>query len=272
MDSQRRDAALSGEIRLNSDMRILILGGTTEARQLAERLAVRIDLDVTLSLAGRTAVPAAQPVPVRTGGFGGAQGLADHLSSHRFDALIDATHPYAATISANAAAAAARTGVPLVALRRPGWTPAAGDRWIEVDSMADAVPAVGAAPRHVFLALGRKEIAPFEAAPQHRYLVRSVDPVEPPLAVPDAVYVTARGPFAEADERTLLAAHGIDIVVAKNSGGAATYGKIAAARTLALPVVMLRRPPLPEVAAVQTVVEVVDFIDHLSAIATPRGV
>jgi precorrin-6A/cobalt-precorrin-6A reductase len=253
-------------------MRILILGGTTEARQLAGRLAARNDLDVTLSLAGRTAAPAAQPVPVRTGGFGGADGLADHLRAENIGALIDATHPYAATMSANAAAAAARTGIPLVALRRPGWTPVASDRWIEVDRMADAVPALGNAPRHVFLALGRKEIAPFEAAPQHRYLVRSVDPVEPPLGVPHAAYITARGPFAEADERALLTGHGIDIIVAKNSGGAATYGKIAAARVLGIPVIMLRRPPPPEVAAVESVEEVVGFIDHLSAIATARGV
>jgi precorrin-6A/cobalt-precorrin-6A reductase len=253
-------------------MRILILGGTAEARQLAGRLAVRADLDVILSLAGRTAAPAAQPVPVRTGGFGGADGLADHLRAENIDALVDATHPYAAMISVNAAAAASLTGVALVALRRPGWLPVAGDRWIEIDRMAEAVPALGAAPRRVFLALGRKEIAPFEAAPQHRYLVRSVDPVEPPLGVPHAVYVTARGPFAEPDERALLAEHGVDIVVAKNSGGDATYGKIAAARALGIPVVMLRRPPQPEVAAVETVEEAVDFIDHLSAIATARGV
>jgi precorrin-6A/cobalt-precorrin-6A reductase len=253
-------------------MRILILGGTAEARQLAGLLAARNDLDVTLSLAGRTAAPAAQPVPVRTGGFGGPDGLANHLRAENIDVLIDATHPYAAAISANAATAAARTGVPSVALRRPSWPPAADDRWIEVDRMVDAVTALGDAPRHVFLALGRKEIAPFEVAPQHRYLVRSVDPVEPPLGVPHAVYVTARGPFAEADERALLAKYRVDIIVAKNSGGDATYGKIAAARTLGIPVIMLRRPRPPEVAAVETVEEVVDFVDHLSALATARGV
>jgi precorrin-6A/cobalt-precorrin-6A reductase len=253
-------------------MRILILGGTTEARQLAGRLAGRDGLTVTLSLAGRTAAPAAQPVPVRTGGFGGAEGLADHLRDGRIDALIDATHPYAAVISANAAAAAMRAGVALLALRRPGWTPAAGDRWTEVDRMADAVPELGDAPRRVFLALGRKEIAPFEATPQHRYLVRSVDPVDPPLAVPHAIYLTARGPFLEAGERALLEAHGIEVVVAKNSGGAATYGKIAAARALGLRVVMLRRPPPPEVAAVETVDEVVDWLDHAPGLATARGV
>jgi precorrin-6A/cobalt-precorrin-6A reductase len=253
-------------------MRILILGGTTEARQLAGRLAARTGLNVTLSLAGRTAAPAAQPVPVRIGGFGGAEGLADYLRVERIDALVDATHPYAAVISVNAAAAAARAGVPLVAVRRPAWTPVPGDRWIEIDQVADAVRALGAISRRVFLALGRKEIIPFEAAPHHHYLVRSVDPVVPPLDVPAAVYVTARGPFPEAAERALLGQYGIDIVVAKNSGGSATYGKIAAARALSLPVIMLRRPALPEVAAVETVEEVVDWLDHPTGLATARGV
>jgi precorrin-6A/cobalt-precorrin-6A reductase len=253
-------------------MRILILGGTMEARQLAGRLAARVGLDVTLSLAGRTAVPAAQPVPVRIGGFGGADGLAAYLHRERVDILIDATHPYAATISANAAAATARCGVTLVALRRPGWTAVAGDCWREVDVMADAVRALGDTPRCVFLALGRKEIAPFADAPQHRYVVRSVDPVVPPLAVPHAVYLTARGPFPQTSEQALLEAHGISIIVSKNSGGSAAYGKIAAARALSLPVIMLRRPRLPEVAAVDTVDAVEGVVDHLCALAAARGV
>src|SRR5262249_39062657 len=154
MDSQRRNAALCGERRSTRDMRVLILGGTMEARQLAERLAMRADLAVTLSLAGRTAAPALPPVPVRIGGFGGAQGLADYLLDEKIDVLIDATHPYAATISANAAAAAPRAGVVLLALRRPGWTPIAGDHWVEVGDAAGAIQALGNMPRHVFLALG----------------------------------------------------------------------------------------------------------------------
>lgn len=227
---------------------------------------------MTLSLAGRTAEPAAQPVPVRTGGFGGAEGLADHLCREKIDVLIDATHPYAAAMSANAAAAAAQAGVALLALRRPGWMPVPGDCWIDVDHVADAVRALGATSRRVFLALGRNEIIPFEAAPHHHYLVRSIEPVVPPLAVPDAVYITARGPFPEAAEHALLKEHGIDVIVAKNSGGAATYGKIAAARALSLPVILLRRPALPEVGGVETVDEVVDWLDHRAALATARGV
>jgi precorrin-6A/cobalt-precorrin-6A reductase len=188
------------------------------------------------------------------------------------DALIDATHPYAAIISANAARAAETAGVPLLALRRPPWMPAAGDRWIEVADIPTAVTALGDAPRRVFLALGRKELAPFVAAPQHHYLVRSVDPVDPPLAVQHASYVTARGPFAEADERALLAAHGIEVVVAKNSGGSATYAKIAAARELGLPVIMLSRPPLPPVAAVETIENALAWLDHVRAPCVDRGV
>src|SRR5713226_8424936 len=248
---------------------ILILGGTAEARQLAGRLAHRRDLVVTLSLAGRTAAPAAQPVPVRIGGFGGTRGLADYLSVERIDALIDATHPYAAVISANAAEAARSAGVRLLALRRPPWIATAGDRWTEVADVPAAVTALGGAPRRVFLALGRNELAPFAGAPQHHYLVRSVDPVEPPLAVPHAIYVNGRGPFGEADDRVLLEQHRIEVVVAKNSGGTATYGKIAAARALGLPVILPRRPPLPTVPTVETIEEALTWLDHALAL---RGV
>ena len=252
--------------------RILILGGTAEARALAAALAERTDLAVTLSLAGRTAQPLPQPVPVRSGGFGGAAGLADYLRAERIDALIDATHPYAAAISANAAEAARSAGVPLLALRRTAWSSAPGDSWIEVDTMDDAVKALGQAPRRVFLALGRNELRPFEAAPQHVYLVRSVDPVDPPLAVPHTIYVTARGPFSEEEDRALIERHRIDAIVAKNSGGAATYGKIAAARALHLPVIMLKRPALPEAESVASVEDALAWLDHAITFSTARGV
>ncbi|MCX8998058.1 cobalt-precorrin-6A reductase [Rhizobiaceae bacterium BDR2-2] len=238
---------------------LLILGGTTEARQLAAQLS-QAGFDCLLSLAGRTKTPAAQPVPVRTGGFGGAEGLAEFLKQGRFDLLVDATHPYAAKISANAARASALSGVPLVALRRPGWQRQAGDDWRDAASVAAAVSVLGDAPRRVFVALGRNELLPFEAAPQHRYLIRSVDPVEPPLALPDADYITARGPFPEDEERALLEAHGVEVVVSKNSGGEAAYGKIAAARALGLPVVMIARPVLPEVESGESVEAVADMV------------
>ncbi len=252
--------------------RILILGGTTQARQLATCLADRADFTVTLSLAGRTAAPAPHPVPVRVGGFGGPQGLADYLAEQDIDVLVDATHPYAAVMARNAARAADAANTPLLALRRPPWTAATGDRWTEVDDMAGAIRALGTPARRAFLALGRNEIEPFAGAPQHHYLVRSVDPVEPRLAVPHAVYVTGRGPFAEADEAALLAQHRIEIIVCKNSGGSATYGKIAAARARDIPVIMLRRPDLPDVTSVETVAAAMHWLDHVPAPSTARGV
>jgi precorrin-6A/cobalt-precorrin-6A reductase len=253
-------------------MKVLILGGTTEARLLAGRLAERDDIAVTLSLAGRTANPLPQPVPVRVGGFGGTDGLARYLHDEKIDTLIDATHPYADTISATAVRAAAQARVPFLALRRPPWNKVQGDQWIEVASVNDAVESLGKAPRRVFLALGRKEIEPFARAPQHTYLVRSVDPVDPPLAVPHAIYLTARGPFSEAGDRALLERHRIDVIVAKNSGGVASHGKIAAARALHLPVVLLTRPALPDVEAVETVEDVVAWLDHAVTAAATRGV
>ena len=253
-------------------MRILILGGTAEARQLAGALAGRPAFDVTLSLAGRTAAPLAQGVPVRSGGFGGAGGLADYLRAERMSALIDATHPYAAIMSANAAKAARAAKVKLLALRRMPWTQRSGDNWIEVGTVAEAAQAIGDKPSRVFLALGRKELAPFAQAPQHVYLVRSVDPVEKPLDLPNASYISARGPFREADDLALLQENGIDIVVSKNSGGDASYSKVAAARALGLPVIMLKRPTLPEVTSVETVGEVVAWLDHAITPAAARGV
>ena len=138
--------------------------------------------------------------------------------------------------------------------------------------MAAAASALGGAPRRVFLALGRKELAPFAGAPQHHYLVRSVDPIAPPLAVPHAVYVTGRGPFGEADDRALLEQHRIEVVVAKNSGGTATYGKIAAARALGLTVIVLQRPALLDVPSIGTSQEAVAWLDHLPPPSTKRGV
>ncbi len=252
--------------------RILILGGTTEARQLANHLAARPDVELTLSLAGRTENPLAQQVPTRVGGFGGAEGLAAYLRDTGTNLLIDATHPYAARISANAAEAAQLAGVPIVALRRSGWERREGDRWTEVDDAAAAAVALGLPARRVFLALGRQDVGAFESAAQHHYLLRSVDPVEPPLGVPHVDYLLARGPFREADEHRLLLEHGIDVVVCKNSGGEATYGKIAAARALGIEVVMIRRPILPTVASAPGIPELLAMVDHSLRPVAERGV
>lgn len=248
---------------------IFILGGTAEARQLAGALAGDPRFEVELSLAGRTRAPVAQPVPVRIGGFGGPEGLAAYMKQKKITILIDATHPYAARISGNAAVAAKLAGVPLVALRRASWQRQPGDRWTEVESVTQAIGTLGENPRKVFLTLGRQELLPFEAAPQHHYLIRSVDPVEPPLDVPHAIYLTLRGPFAEADEARLLQEHAIEVIVAKNSGGPASYGKIAAARSLGIEVILIRRPYLPDVPSVETVEEMLAWLSHAPASPVP---
>ena len=250
--------------------RILILGGTSEARLLAAALAARDDCDVMLSLAGRTEKPAVQPVPVRIGGFGGAAALADFLTAGGYHLLIDATHPFAERISANAAFAAEVTGIAAIALRRPEWQREAGDRWREVQSIPAAIEALGPSPRHVFLATGRQGAHHAEAAPQHHYLIRSVDPVEPPLA--NVAYILDRGPFSLESECALLKQHHIDVIIAKNSGGAATYAKIEAARLLGIEVMMVVRAPAPMVTAVETTEAALAVIDHLFPPAMNRGV
>ena len=191
MDSQRGAAAVSGATTSGRDMRrILILGGTTEARALAGALGrARRSRGDAVARRPHRASGARSRCRCAVGGFGGAEGLANYLVKERIDALIDATHPYAAIMAANAAQAAGLSGVPFLALRRPPWSAVAGDRWSEVADARAAMQALGEAPRRVFLALGRNDIAPFVQAPQHHYLVRSVDPVEPPLRVPHARYV-----------------------------------------------------------------------------------
>lgn len=252
--------------------RILILGGTTESRQLAENLARRTDCETILSLAGRTVEPLAQPVPVRTGGFGGSDGLAAYLLAESIDLVVDATHPFAVRISTNAVAASAGTGIPLFALQRPAWERQTGDRWTRVASINEAVGALGIVPRTAFLAIGRQEAHLFESAPQHRYVIRSVDPVNPPLGLPDARYILATGPFPQGDEEALLVGNAIDVVVAKNSGGAATYGKIAAARKLGIEVIMVERRKAAEVRSVGTVHDAFALLDHLLSPEMKRGV
>ena len=253
-------------------MKILILGGTSESRKLATALDARSDVAVTLSLAGRTNHPRPQGVPTRIGGFGGAEGLARFIAAENVGILIDATHPYADRISANAHWAAGETGVPFLALRRAAWQALPGDRWTSVETIEEAASALGSDPVRVFLALGRKDIMPFAHAPQHAYLVRSVDPIDPPLPVPDATYVTARGPFNEAQDRVMLERHNIEIIVSKNSGGDASYGKIAAARALQIPVVMIGRPALPEAPSAKTVEQALAWCNHALTVAAMRGV
>jgi precorrin-6A/cobalt-precorrin-6A reductase len=246
---------------------ILILGGTTEASALAAALAVR-GVPATLSYAGRTAAPRAQPVAVRVGGFGGVEGLAAYLRTHRVTHLVDATHPFAAQMSAHAVTAAERTGVPLIALTRPGWVAGEGDRWTGVRDIPAAVAALVGRPRHVMLALGRMHVDAFAAQPQHRYLLRFVDPPAVPPPLPDHALVIDRGPFTVAGDRDLMTTRGIDLVVCKNAGGTGAASKLAAARSLGLPVLMIERPALPPRREATEVAAVLDWIDH----AADRGV
>ncbi|TXN23617.1 cobalt-precorrin-6A reductase [Methylobacterium sp. WL9] len=232
---------------------VLILGGTTEASALVRALAPLHDVAPILSLAGRTLNPVTTNVPSRIGGFGGADGLAAWIADNRIAYVVDATHPFAAIISRNAAAACARAGVPLLAIRRPPWTRIAGDTWIEVDDMAAAAAAIGPAPRRVFLTIGRQELGAFAAAPQHDYVARTIEPIGDLLPVPRLTEMSARGPFALEDEIAFLREAGIAVLVTKNSGGSATYAKIAAARELGLPVVIVRQPEMPEVPSVSDV-------------------
>jgi precorrin-6A/cobalt-precorrin-6A reductase len=237
--------------------RVLILGGTGEARRLATALVAE-GVDVLSSLAGRVADPVVPPGEVRIGGFGGAAGLTAWLQAHPVQSLVDATHPFAATMTASAAAAADATGIPLLRLQRPGWSPQPGDDWRWVDTPAEAALAV-AGFGSVFLTTGRRGLGAF-AGLTGRCLVRSVDPPDPPLPERTTV-VLARGPFAVSDELALMRQHAVDVVVTKDSGGGMTAAKLAAARRLGVPVVLIRRPPLPPgVPTVATVEEAVAWV------------
>ncbi|MBD0419036.1 cobalt-precorrin-6A reductase [Streptomyces sp. TRM S81-3] len=240
---------------------VLILGGTAEARRLAATLAARPGVRVTTSLAGRVTRPGALEGDVRIGGFGGAGGLAAWLRAERVDALVDATHPFAERITANAARAAADTGVPAVVLRRPGWRPGDRDRWHPVPSLSAAAGLLPDLGRRVFLTTGRLGLAAFAHLTELHFVVRSVEAPEPPLP-PDTRVLLARGPFTVPDETALLCEHRIDVLVTKDSGGEATSAKLTAARDLALPVVVVRRPPLP--AGVSAVPDVPGALEWLS--------
>ena len=236
--------------------RVLVLGGTGEARRLATALVDR-GVDVVSSLAGRVADPLLPPGEVRVGGFGGVAGLTAWLQGHPVASVVDATHPFATGMTANAAAATDLTGVPLLRLQRPGWTAQVFDDWRWVDSLAEAATAV-AGFESVFLTTGRQGLAAF-AGVTGRCLVRSVDPPEPPLPARTTV-VLARGPFTVEEELSLLRQYAVDVVVTKDSGGSMTAAKLTAARKLGLPVVLVRRPAVPGVPAVGTVEEALAWV------------
>jgi precorrin-6A/cobalt-precorrin-6A reductase len=244
--------------------RVLILGGTAEARALATALAGLPGVSPISSLAGRVADPALPAGQVRIGGFGGADGLAGWLTGERIDAVVDATHPFAATISWSAAQAAATAAIPILALRRPGWNQGPGDDWRRHPSLSAAAQALaGLAADRVFLTIGRTGLAPFAGLDEHWFLIRSIEPPEAPLP-PRRQVLLARGPFTVPDEVALMRQHRIGVLVTKDSGGPLTEAKLVAARELGLPVLLIERPPVPDVPAVATVEQARDWVALLA--------
>jgi precorrin-6A/cobalt-precorrin-6A reductase len=254
-------------------MTVLILGGTSEAAALDQHLADQApDIRAIISLAGHTVDPRPSNLPVRVGGFGGIEGLRQYLREEGIIAVIDATHPFAAIMPFNAEHACKAENVPLLAIRRESWHPQDGDKWKSVPDIEAAVTALGRVPRRVFLTIGRLDLPEFADAPQHHYLVRAIEPIGDRLPVPHVTVIQQRGPFHADDEEALMRREGIDILVSKNSGGDATAGKLVAARRLGLPVVMVERPPKPDVETVAHVDQVLPWLVAQGLFVTERGV
>jgi precorrin-6A/cobalt-precorrin-6A reductase len=254
-------------------MTVLILGGTSEAAALDQHLAEQApDIRAIISLAGHTVEPPPANLPVRVGGFGGIEGLRDYLREEGIIAVIDATHPFAAIMPFNAEHACKAEGVPLLAIRRKPWIRCPGDRWRSVLDMQDAVGALGDEPKRVFLTVGRLELPAFADAPRHRYLVRVIEPIGDRLPLHDVTVIQQRGPFHADDEEDLMRREGVEILVSKNSGGDATAGKLVAARRLGLPVIMVERPPKPDVEAVEHIDQVLPWLVAQGLFVTERGV
>lgn len=236
---------------------IVVLGGTGEARELAAALHAH-GVPITSSLAGRVSRPRLPAGEVRIGGFGGPDALARWLGEHGVRAVVDATHPFAERISASAARACAQAGTPLLRLERPGWRELPGDRWTWVENLDAAAAAIPRLGTRVLLTTGRQGLAAFAGVAGAWFLVRCVDPPDPPLP-PRRELLLDRGPYTLAGERALIDAHAIDLLVTKDSGGEHTVAKLDAARERGLPVIVVRRPPRP--AGVATVAEVGDALE-----------
>jgi len=220
-------------------MKVLLLAGTTEARELAT-IARTSSLELVASFAGHTSTQAAMPCAVRVGGFGGIDGLVAYLRDHAIDAIVDATHPFSDNMPRHALAASEATRIPLARLVRSPWTPTNGDEWIDADDLADAariVACLGRSP--VLLTIGRYGLASFAALEPVTFVVRTVEDPQPVPFRPSAI-VRGRGPFTVEDEAALLSGHGIELLVTKNAGG--DDAKLVAARIAGIPVVMVRRP------------------------------
>ncbi|MEM1078405.1 MAG: cobalt-precorrin-6A reductase [Pseudomonadota bacterium] len=238
---------------------VLLLGGTSEARDLARALAGRVAL--TVSLAGRTRAPELDGVATRIGGFGGAAGFARYLCDAGIDAVLDATHPFAAAMSRRSAAVAAERGVPYLMLRRPGWQARAGDNWIRVPDTAQAASIPGPEDR-VFLATGRQTLLDFAQMQAARCWCRQIDPPEEAFPFPNGAFLVGRPPFPEAEEIALFQGLGVTLLVVKDAGGAASRSKLDAARALGIRVIMIDRPDLSDLPQVATVAEALAWIEE----------
>jgi precorrin-6A/cobalt-precorrin-6A reductase len=250
-------------------LRVLILGGTSEAASLAGLVAPDPRFDAVISFAGTTREPTAAPIPMRVGGFGGASGLADYLQTGHFEGIVDATHPFAIRIKQNAAIAAAKAGIARLVVHRAEWTPEDGDRWTVVPDIQQAAAVLGPVPRRVLLTIGRRDLGPFAAHPWHRYVVRSVETSDVSALPAGTVTISARGPFTELAECALLVEHGIEVLVTKNSGGSAAAAKLAAARGLGLAVVIVARPAPPEGTCVGDAAAAFQWLTQLHQAAAP---
>ena len=224
--------------------RVLVLGGTNEGRLLAAEL-VSLGIEVVSSLAGRVSAPRLPEGETRVGGFGGIPGLVEYLEQESISAIVDATHPFAAGMTANAAVASKKTGKPLLILHRPAWQPTPEDHWTRVHNLTEAAARIAENPSatNVLLTTGRQETAAFAPLPQ-RFWLRAVEPPDGPLPQHCEI-ILDRGPFTLPGERNLLQENDIAKIVTKNSGGSMTAAKLTAARERGLEVIMVERPPLP---------------------------
>lgn len=241
--------------------RLLILGGTTEATQLATQAAKIPNLEVISSLAGRTQQPINPVGTVRSGGFGGVEGLVYYLQNQQIDLLIDATHPFAAQISWNAAMACDRVSIPRLSIVRPAWN--AEPHWIEVESNEAAAAILPDLAQRIFLTIGRQELSTFAYLTQLWFLMRMIDPPIAGTMIPPGKVLLARAPFSVEQERSWMQDYDIEAIVSKNSGGDATVSKLIAARELDLPVVMVQRPSMPDGETVSDVSSALAWIHQL---------
>lgn len=240
-------------------MRILLLAGTAEARELAERLAGFEYLEVTASLAGATRVPAEFAVPVRVGGFGGIDGLRAYLREASVDLVIDATHPFAARMTHHAHAACTAEAIPLAILQRPAWVARPQDHWHNISTPGETDALIPESAT-VFLGTGRQTLNAFACLQNRRVIARVIDPPSAPFPFANGCFQVGRPPFSVEEEMAFLSERGIDWLVVKNAGGTSSFSKLEAAARLGLPVAMLARPDLPKVLLHNSICDTLEWV------------